>query len=92
MDEDYCLKFTAKDDDSEVVVHGKGSTLVQALADLERELISQFGPEAAFEQHCCFLNRDITTIVEDLSVVGGEFECSDFSDPEGAFTLTRLPS
>lgn len=91
MKTDTYLKFAAKDDEDEVVIYGNGSTLIQALADLERALIEQFGPEAAFDNHCCFLHRDITTIVDDLFEVGGEFECSDFSDPEGAFTITRIP-
>jgi len=88
---DYHLKFVAKDDDGELVSYGRGNTLVQALAHLERELILQFGLEAAFENHGCFLNRDIATIVDDLDEVGGVFTCNDFSDPEGAFTITRLP-
>lgn len=89
----YRLQFKANDESAiDVVVIGSGETLVQALADLEGALILLCGVEAAFENHCCFLTRDITSMVDDLSEVGGEFECFDFSDPEGAFTITRLPS
>lgn len=77
-------------DYEKVEVYGQGNTLVQALADVERALIDKCGPEAAFDQRCCFLNRDITSIVDDLDEIGGEFSCSDFSDPEGAFIITRL--
>lgn len=91
MDETYHLKFQPTTEEFEVEAYGSGPTLVQALAELEKVLIEMCGPEAAFEHHCCFLNRDITTIADDLFEVGGVFSCFDFSDPEGAFTITRIP-
>lgn len=88
----YHLKFEATGDcgEDQYVAHGDGNTLIQALASLERDLMGVYGGEAAFEKHCCFLNRDIVSLVDDLDEVGGVFECSDFSDPEGAFTITRI--
>lgn len=93
MDEVYHLKLRPTHEEfSDYSVHGFGPTLIQTLASLEAAMISTWGAEAAFENHCCFLNRDIVTIVDDLAEEGGVFTCNDFSDPEGAFTITRLPN
>jgi len=91
MSEAYHLKFQPICEEFEFDAYGTGPTLIQALADLEKTLIELYGDEAAFEHHCCFLNRDIVTIGDDLLDVGGVFSCNDFSDPEGAFTITRIP-
>lgn len=74
-----------------ILAYGSGSTLIQALADLELDLMMQAGVNAAFHNHCCFLNRDITTIGEDLSMIGGKFSCHDFSSWETAFEISRIP-
>lgn len=71
--------------------YGSGDTLIQALADIERLLIKEFGKEAAFHLHHCFLTRDIVDMPEELAEIGGMSSCYDFSSPEEAFDLRRIP-
>lgn len=86
------LRFTSTCDDftPPVTASGFGTTLIAALADMESTLIREHGPEAAF-QECCHFARDFQDFFIDLEYVGGEFTSNDFSSPETAFHITRLP-
>ena len=88
--DDFHLEFQSREDPT-FLVYGSGPTLIQALASLEQELIRQCSLVAAFHEHCCFLTRDVTSIVDDLSAIGGVFDCGDFSAPEESFIIRRVP-
>ncbi len=68
--------------------HGHGETLLQALGNLEKNLIERYGAEAAF--------TDASGIVDDMRGVLGmevrdKVHIYDFSDPEQGYTIERLP-
>ncbi len=76
--------------ESDACYYGSGRTLIQALADLERSVMTACGPEAAFHECCYLINRDIVELAM-LTEMGGILSAYDFSDPEGAFEIRRIP-